>query len=105
MKEFDLDVNTNNVNSEIKYSSITNDDKPKWQQKLEDITKKFTTATTYGANKEGVGYYEGNKEPRGVKVTKFGLDPLVFIVLSLGVVIASGVAISVISKKQIKMSK
>lgn len=105
MEYFELDTELTDLNfsgangdgnSESSESTYV---KPKWQQTFDNLTKGVQTATGYGANKHGIGLKEKDIAPKGKRVTKFGVDPLVFIAISLGLVIASGVAIVVISKK------
>ncbi len=102
MTDFDIDIDTNNISSEIAYSKVEGDsnDKNNWKQKLEDVTKFVQSSTEYGANKEGYGFFEKDKKLKGQKVTKMGLDPLVFIVVSLGVILATSVAIIVLKPKK-----
>jgi hypothetical protein len=133
MENFDLDINNNGIRTEIgvpakiirmkinsnfegeETISDTSDksiekekvDKqPKekaWYEKLSDVTKTFKGLTTYGANKQGYNITEKGVDPKGTRVKILGLDPFVFVAISLTLVIASGIAIVVISKKQAKL--
>ena len=113
-KEFDLEVRMNGIQSDIEqnslYSNFESDEventaseskktttEPKekdWKDKLENFTDKF----------KGLVGYEELKNPKqdetGKKVKILGLDPLVLIALSVGLIVASGIAIVVISRKQ-----
>lgn len=102
MSNFDIDINTNDISSDISYSNTEgeNDNKKNWKDKLEDVTQFVQSATGYGANKEGVGFYEQDKKLTGQRVTKLGLDPLVFIVVSVGVLIGTSVAILMLNRKK-----
>lgn len=101
MNNFDIDINTNNISSDIAYSNSEGDENGKkgWQETLEKVTDAVASITDYGANKEGVGFYEQDKKLQGQKVTKLGLDPLVFIVVSVGVIIGTSVAIIMLNRK------
>ena len=133
MENFDLDINNNDVRTEVgvpakiirmkinsdfegeETISETSDEevekskvdkKPKekaWYEKLSDITKTFKGLTTYGANKQGYNITEEGLDPKGTRVKILGLDPFVFVAVSLTLVIASSIAIVVISKKQAKL--
>lgn len=105
MSNFDIDVNTNHISSDIAYSnmeyaSLDGENKKDWKDTLQNVTQLVQSATGYGANKEGIGYYEQDKQQRGTKVTKLGLDPLVFIVVSVGVLIGTSVAIVMLNRKK-----
>lgn len=102
MSNFDIDINTNNISSDIAYSNATGDEKEKkdWKETLQNVTDIVASATDYGANKEGVGFYEQDKKLQGTKVTKLGLDPLVFIVVSVGVIIGTSIAIIMLNRKR-----
>ncbi len=133
MENFDLDINNNGIRTEIgvpakiirmkinsnfegeetisenpdkEVEKSKVDKKPKekaWYEKLSDITKTFKDLTTYGANKQGYNITEEGLDPKGTRVKILGLDPFVFVAVSLTLVIASSIAIVVISKKQAKL--
>lgn len=102
MKNFDIDIKTNNISSDIAYYSNSEGDekdKKNWQETLQKVTDVVASVTDYGANKEGVGFYEQDKKLKGKKVTKLGLDPLVFIVVSVGVLIGTSITILMLKRK------
>lgn len=102
MSNFDIDINTNDISSDISYSGVDGDspEKKDWKDKLEQATQFVQSASGYGASKQGIGFYEQNKRLQGTKVTKFGLDPLVFIVVSFGVILGTGITILMLNKKK-----
>jgi hypothetical protein len=116
MRNFDIDISQNlafeGTNEEIvvtptapqiqenKTATTTDSKKGGFQQgakAYQDLIKSFTE---FGADKEGYGYYEKYKDPTGKKKRVLGLDPLVFIVISFGLIIASGVTIVMLKQKK-----
>jgi len=100
MNYFDLDSQT----EDLSFSSADANEKdlPKWVQSIENVAQGVSKLTDYGASSEGVGLYEKEPEKKGEKTKKFGLDPLVFIGVSFALIIATTVAVIVISRKQSK---
>lgn len=122
MKNFDIDITDSNLDissfegeslkstTDIKVTANTvqknEENKTETKSKggfiegataYQDLIKSFTE---YGADKEGYGYYEKYKDPKGNKKKILGLDPLVFIAVSFGLILASGIAIVVLKPKK-----
>jgi len=83
-------------------TSTTDASKPSWQQALQSYQQTVKDYTDYGADKSGYGYYEKFRDPQGERKRILGLDPLVFIAVSIGLIIASGIAIVVLKPKGAK---
>ena len=100
MKEFDLDVYsgfedeiTKIENKSIKKNTTSGQPK-KWQDTLGKLTD---FVEEYG------GAYTEQKAPvysEGKKVRKFGLHPLVFVAVSLGLVIAGSITLVYLGRKK-----
>jgi|694.fasta_scaffold00340_61 hypothetical protein len=100
MKEFDLDVYsgfqdeiTTTENKNVK-KNTTSSEPPKWQESLGKLTD-FV--------KEYGGAYSEQKAPvysEGKKVRKFGMHPLVFVAVSLGLVIAGSITLVYLGRKK-----
>jgi hypothetical protein len=121
MKHFDIDITKNLDISSFEGESLQGTTDIKITANTPEITQEKTKETTskggfiegaksyqnliksfteYGADKEGYGYYEKYKDPTGKKKKILGLDPLVFIAVSLGLIIASGIAIVLLKPKK-----
>ena len=74
-----------------------------WYEKLSDATNTFKGLTGYGANQKGYNITEKGVDPKGTKVRILGLEPLIFVTVSLTLVIIAGIGIGVISRKQAKL--
>lgn len=124
MKNFDLDIKNSELNfsfvgetSEAQESAVTpnappqkqtsntnktTSEKPSWikgAESYQDLVKSFTE---YGADKSGYGYYEKFQDPQGQRKRILGLDPLVFVAVSLGLVVASAIVIVYLKPKGAK---
>lgn len=102
MNNFEIDLHKNN--NEVSFSSVDGDKKIDTDKvldllgKLEGAKETYQTYTTTG---DGYGHSEqrGGDNGNSESVKILGMPPLVFAVVSLGIVLASGVAIVMIGKK------
>lgn len=132
MGEFDIDIDYNNVQSDIlskevkvhadvfqqdvqyvnwrkdiDLSSVEGEEQeqPKFKSILSKLGDTTEVIKTYGANKDGKSYGEvldgkaANTPNKEIDVRILGMKPLVFTLVSLGVVIAVGIGIAKIGTK------